>query len=126
MSSRLSAEECRRAMEGLAPQIERYAELLVHRGAAIKPGQELVLQAPVERADFVRIVVGTAYRAGTGHVTVIWRDDVVQKLTFESVVLDFFKHTDPRHHRLPPAARPRHRDHHRPDRPAQDPAAASK
>lgn len=43
MSSRLSAEECRRAMEGLAPQIERYAELLVHKGAAIKPGQELVL-----------------------------------------------------------------------------------
>ena len=93
MSSRLSAEECRRAMEGLAPQIERYAELLVHRGAAIKPGQELVLQAPVERADFVRIVVGAAYRAGAGHVTVIWRDDVVQKLTFESVALDFFRHT---------------------------------
>ena len=47
-------------MEGLAPQIERYAELLVHKGAAIKPGQELVLQAPVERADFVRIVVKAA------------------------------------------------------------------
>ena len=66
MSSRLSAEECRRAMEGLAPQIERYAELLVHKGAAIKPGQELVLQAPVERADFVRIVVKAAYRAVPG------------------------------------------------------------
>ena len=93
MSSRLSAEECRRAMGGLAPQIERYAELLVHKGAAIKPGQELVLQAPVERADFVRIVVKAAYRAGAGHVTVIWRDDVVQRLTFESVGLDFFRHT---------------------------------
>jgi len=74
-------------------QLSGYASLLVHKGAAIREGQELVLDAPVERADFARLVVEAAYKAGAGHVTVIWHDDEVQRLTYQNVSLSFFERT---------------------------------
>jgi aminopeptidase len=89
----MTSEECSRAMRGISQEIENYAELLVRQGAAIKPGQELVLQAPVERADFARRVVRHAYAAGAGHVTVIWADDEVTRLEYENVDLPYFEHT---------------------------------
>lgn len=89
----MTDEECRVATEALSEQLDLYANLLVKKGAALKPGQELALQAPVERADFARRVVAAAYKAGAGHVTVIWADDVVSRLTYENVDLEFFRHT---------------------------------
>ena len=85
--------ECRRATEALDDQLDLYANLLVKKGVSIQQGQELVLQAPVERADFARRVVAAAYRAGAGHVTVIWQDDAVSRLTYENCDLSFFRHT---------------------------------
>ena len=89
----MTDEECRLATEALSDQIDLYANLLVRKGAALWPGQELVLQAPVESADFARRVVRAAYRAGAGHVTVIWADDQVTRLTYENCDLSFFEHT---------------------------------
>ena len=93
MSVSMTQEECRRAIEALSPQIERYAELIVRKGAAVREGQEIVVQAPVERADFARIVVRHAYEAGAGHVTVIWRDDECSRLEYQNVELSYFQHT---------------------------------
>ena len=89
----MSAKECARATSALAPQFERYARLLVRKGVAIKPGQELVLEAPVERADFARIVVRAAYEAGAGHVTLVWHDDAITRLGFENVDISYFENT---------------------------------
>ncbi|MBM6774441.1 aminopeptidase [Olsenella profusa] len=89
----MTDEECRLATEALSDQLDLYARLLVRKGASLRLGQELVLQAPVERADFARRVVDAAYRAGAGHVTVIWRDDEVTRLTYENCDLSFFKTT---------------------------------
>ena len=86
----MTNEECRLATEALSDQLDRYANLLVRKGVAIQPGQELVLTAPVERADFARRVVEAAYRAGAGHVTMIWADDVITRLTYENVGIDWF------------------------------------
>ena len=87
----MTNEECRLATEALSDQIDRYASLLVRKGVALQAGQELVLQAPVEAADFARRVVRAAYRAGAGHVTVLWHDDEVSRLTYESCPLAFFE-----------------------------------
>lgn len=76
----MSTEECDLAMRRLRPRMEQYAELLVRRGVAIQPGQELALTAPVEAAEFVRMVAKAAYEAGAGHVTVIWGDDELARL----------------------------------------------
>ncbi|WP_455137867.1 aminopeptidase [Thermophilibacter sp.] len=85
--------ECLCATDALSDQLDLYANLLVRKGVALREGQELVLQAPIERADFARRVVAAAYRAGAGHVTVIWADDAVTRLTYENCPLEHFEHT---------------------------------
>lgn len=89
----MTSEECRLATEALSDQLDLYANLLVRKGVSLRRGQELVLQAPVERADFARRVVAAAYRVGAGHVTVIWKDDEVTRLTYENCDLSFFEST---------------------------------
>ena len=80
-------------MRAIDPQIKKYADLVVRKGAHVKPGQEVVVQGPVETADFVRKLVASAYAAGAGHVTVIWSDDTVTRLTYENVDLSWFENT---------------------------------
>ena len=67
----MSMQECELAMKQLAPRLRLYAELLVRRGVAIRPGQELVVTAPVEAAPFARTLVERAYESGAGHVTLV-------------------------------------------------------
>jgi len=93
MSLSMSPAEADAAIKAMSPQIDRYAELLVNKGAAVRPGQELVVQSPVECADFARRVVRAAYAARAGHVTVIWHDDVMTRLEYENVGLPYFEHT---------------------------------
>lgn len=83
--------ECRMATARLAPRLNDYARLLVTRGVALVPGQELVLNAPVEAYSFARRVVKAAYEAGARHVTVVWGDDQVSRLGYENVPLDYFE-----------------------------------
>lgn len=69
-------------------RIERYARLAVCKGVGLQKGQELVVNAPVERADFVRRVVRVAYEEGARHVTVIWGDDVLTRLDYDNVDIE--------------------------------------
>ena len=65
----LTVEDARAGMVKLQPKLERYADLIVRKGVNVKPGQEVVVQAPIEVAPFVRTVVARAYAAGPGAVT---------------------------------------------------------
>lgn len=87
----LTAEEARSGMVNLQPKLERYADLIVRKGVNVRPGQEVVVQAPVEVAAFARLIVARAYAAGAGHVTVIWNDDAVTRLTYENVDASWFE-----------------------------------
>ena len=78
----LTVEEALEGMKALEPKIKNYARLVVRKGVNVKPGQEVVVQSPVECAPFARVVVAEAYAAGAGHVTVIWADDAVTRLTY--------------------------------------------
>ncbi len=89
----MTREEAIAALRGLSGKMDSYATLLVRKGVAIESGQELVLQTPVESADFARKVVRAAYDAGAGHVTVIWTDDAITRMDYENVSLDYFQHT---------------------------------
>ena len=93
IKSELTAEDARMGMRTLDPQIDRYASLVVRTGVNVKTGQELVIQAPVETQDFVRKLVKHGYEAGAGHVTVIWGDDVVTRLTYEHMDIAYFEQT---------------------------------
>ncbi|MFR2951413.1 MAG: aminopeptidase, partial [Collinsella intestinalis] len=87
----LTVEDARAGMLKLQPKIERYADLIVRKGVNVEAGQEVVIQAPVEVAPFVRTLVARAYAAGAGHVTVIWSDDEITRLTYENVEASWFE-----------------------------------
>ena len=89
----MTAEEARACMKALEPKIDRYARLIVRTGVNVRPGQEMVVQAPAETYEFVRLLVKHGYEAGAGHVTVIWNDDVVTRLTYENVETAYFETT---------------------------------
>ena len=91
--AKLTLEEARMGMKALEPQIARYADLLVRKGVNVKPGQEVAVRCPVERADFCRVLVERAYAAGAGHVTVLWDDDTISRLTYENVETAWFETT---------------------------------
>ncbi|WP_163539749.1 aminopeptidase [Gracilibacillus sp. YIM 98692] len=55
--------------------LEKYAELALHTGVNLQKGQGLLLQAPIEAIEFVRIIVKKAYEAGAKNVHVEWKDD---------------------------------------------------
>ena len=58
----MTAQEAREGIRALEPQIDRYAQLVVKTGVNVKPGQELVIQAPVDASAFVRLLSSTAIR----------------------------------------------------------------
>ncbi len=91
--SDLTHEEVVAGTRALQPSIERYAELIVRKGVAVQPGQEVVVSAPVETAPFARLLVRKAYAAGAGHVTMIWSDDEVTRATYENVPVEWFRET---------------------------------
>lgn len=62
--------------------LRNYARLLVRTGCALKPGQELLLSAPVEAAPFARLVAEEAWSVGAGDVTVEWADQPVSRLRY--------------------------------------------
>ena len=86
-------EDARAGMRKLEPVIAGYAKLIVRKGVNVKPGQEVVVRSSVEAVAFVRTLVEEAYRAGAGHVTVIWSDDVVTRLTYEHLDVAYFEQT---------------------------------
>ncbi len=86
-------EDARAGMRKLEPVIAGYAKLIVRKGVNVKHGQEVVVRSSVEAAAFTRTLVEEAYRAGAGHVTVIWSDDVVTRLTYEHLDVAYFEQT---------------------------------
>ncbi|HZG69893.1 MAG TPA: aminopeptidase [Chondromyces sp.] len=64
-------------------KLEKYAELAVKVGVNIQPDQTLVVNAGLEAAELVRLIVKKAYESGAKHVNVEWSDDVVSRLKYE-------------------------------------------
>ncbi|MGF9761480.1 aminopeptidase [Microvirga sp. 0TCS3.31] len=58
-----------------AQLLDRMAEVAVRVGLGLKPGQELVLTAPLEAIDLVRRITEHAYKAGASLVTTIFSDE---------------------------------------------------
>jgi aminopeptidase len=58
-----------------AQLLDRLAEVAVRVGLGLKPGQELVLTAPLEAIALVRRITEHAYKAGASLVTTIFSDE---------------------------------------------------
>ena len=67
-------------MMNLQDKIQSYAKLIVQRGVALNKGQELVILAPIELADFARTIAKEGWKNGASDVILVWRDDEITKL----------------------------------------------
>lgn len=56
-------------------RMEKLAEVAVKVGLGLKPGQQLVMTAPIEAQALVRKITDAAYKAGASLVTTLYGDD---------------------------------------------------
>ncbi|WP_334077247.1 aminopeptidase [Paenibacillus sanfengchensis] len=71
-------------------KLQKYAELAVNIGANVQPGQNLIVNATVDSAELVRLIVKQAYEAGARFVKVNWSDDTVTRLRYEMAANESF------------------------------------
>ncbi|WML38445.1 aminopeptidase [Neobacillus sp. OS1-2] len=70
-------------MSDFLTKLEKYAELAVKVGVNVQRGQTLVVQATLDAAKFVRLVVKKAYEVGAHNVVVNWNDDTVTRTRYD-------------------------------------------
>ncbi|QSX05222.1 aminopeptidase [Sedimentibacter sp. zth1] len=75
----------------LNEKLMEYAELAVKTGVNIQKDQILVLQCPVEYAEFARMITKCAYEAGAKEVVVSWKDEKLGRLKFDYAPLEVFE-----------------------------------
>lgn len=63
-------------------EIENYVELAIKVGINLQQGQTLVINSPVETADFTRKLVEFAYKTGAKEVVVNWGDELCGKYKY--------------------------------------------
>jgi aminopeptidase len=70
-------------MSDFQKNLEKYAELAVKVGVNVQKGQVLVVNATLDAAEFVRLVVKKAYEIGAKNVIVNWNDDIVSRTKYD-------------------------------------------
>ncbi|HSZ43044.1 MAG TPA: aminopeptidase [Trebonia sp.] len=60
-------------------RLERFAELVVHIGANVQPGSEVLLRSDIAHMELARAVVESAYAAGAAWVDIDWSDGPVRR-----------------------------------------------
>jgi aminopeptidase len=78
-------------MEDFKQKLSKYAALAVEVGVNIQPGQTLVVAAPIQAAEYVRMVVAHAYTKGARYVHVDWNDENITRTRYELAPEDSFK-----------------------------------
>src|SRR5699024_3683178 len=62
--------------------LEKYANLIIEKGVNVQKDQPVFITAPVEGADFTRLLVKRAYEVGAKNVQVHWVDDQLTLLKY--------------------------------------------
>lgn len=75
--------------------IDDYARLVVRVGVDVRPGQEVLVNAQIEHAPFVRALAEEAYRAGARHVDVEYGDPWVRRALVAEAPDEAFGYTPP-------------------------------
>ncbi|MCL6571745.1 MAG: aminopeptidase [Bacillus sp. (in: Bacteria)] len=77
-------------MSEFQKNLEKYAELAVKVGVNVQQGQTLVVNATLDAADFVRLIVKKAYATGAKNVIVNWTDDTVNRTKYDLAPAEAF------------------------------------
>lgn len=78
-------------MKNFETMLNDYAKLCVKVGINLQMGQPLVINAPIEGAEFVRLVAKQAYEAGAKEVHVNWNDDSLTQMKYENSPMEVFE-----------------------------------
>lgn len=71
--------------------LKRYARLIVEVGLNPNQGQKLIINCPVECAEFGRMCAEAGYNAGCGEVVMVWNDDACSRLKYLYADEDVFE-----------------------------------
>lgn len=77
-------------MTDFEQKLQKYAELAVKIGVQIQKGQNLIINATLDSAELVRLIVKEAYHEGARFVKVNWSDDTVTRLRFDMAADETF------------------------------------
>ena len=69
-------------MKNMNNLLKKYAELAVKIGVNIQPNQTLVLNTPIECAEFARLISESAYEAGAREVHINWGDEKSARIKY--------------------------------------------
>ncbi len=78
-------------MDNFENLLNKYAELSVRVGVNLQKGQTLVINSPIECAEFTRIVAKEAYKVGAKEVHVEWSDEELTLIKFMNAPEEAFK-----------------------------------
>ena len=67
-----------------------YAELILKFGLNIQKGQNLIIKAPIEVYDFVKILTEIAYKLWVKHILYRWWSDELDCIRYENAPEDSF------------------------------------
>ena len=74
---------------------EKYAKLLLHIGCALAPGENLLVQAHPDMADFVRVLTETAYRMGARYVQADYLDPAISEIRCRYSCVEYLSDVPP-------------------------------
>ena len=63
--------------------LDQYARLVVRMGINLQQDQQLVINSPIECADFARRIAREAYAAGAHDVTISWNDEKFSHMRYQ-------------------------------------------
>lgn len=84
-------------MKDFNEQLKNYAELAIKIGVNLQKNQTLVINAPVDAKDFVRIIAEIAFKNGARNVHVNYNDEILSRITYlnaqnDEIFNEFSKH----------------------------------
>lgn len=68
--------------------LKKYSNLIIKVGANVLEGDIVTISSPVERADFARMLVEDAYKAGAHEVNINWTDEVISRLGYQNAPVE--------------------------------------
>lgn len=69
-------------LENFETLLKKYADLMIHKGIAVKEGDYVLLNANINQAPLARLITEAAYQAGAAYVKVNWSDDALGRLNY--------------------------------------------
>ncbi|GAA0746793.1 aminopeptidase [Clostridium oceanicum] len=78
-------------MKNFKDMLHKYAKLAVDIGVNIQKNQTLVINSPIECAEFTRLMAESAYKSGAKNVEVMWHDESLALIKYLNAPEESFK-----------------------------------